>query len=409
MAAVNYLSYAGLNAPVRLDGADALLPLLSAALPSWPVTVSDMAPSQQPFASLRGQSDGMYEINVYADASQARRWDAVNVVCDFVAEMAWEKLRSQPDLLCVHAAAVQFGDRLVVFPSSRRAGKSTLTCALAHQGQTVFTDDYLFIDIAADGAMNGTANGIAPRLRLPVPDGFSEVFNRWATADQGPSNKQYKYLTEAPLATGGASLALGAIVVLDRQDEPVTPRLDPIDQATAMDSMIIQNFARSLHAGIILQSIETLTANLPTYRLVYHCGEDAAAFLRSSELLHDLPVAKLVDAKPPTQAPLEELEQRPMPFDPVAAYVQRVGATESHIDGAHFLADRSGLAIHRLNSGSAAIWRLLAEPTSLQDVVEILTVAFPDTKPDQIAADSLAALQQLTAARLIEPAHEATP
>nr|WP_281501835.1 PqqD family protein [Aliiroseovarius sp. F20344] len=61
------------------------------------------------------------------------------------------------------------------------------------------------------------------------------------------------------------------------------------------------------------------------------------------------------------------------------------------------------MAIFRLNPISAAIWRLLEEPTDLKEVVSILASAFPDVGPDQIAGDCEQLMRGLAEARLIVP------
>ena len=403
MPEATYLHFAGLKAPVLLDRAESLLPLLLNALPKWPVEIRTITPMIPAFISITGAENGLFEVVVNGDQSERRKWNAVNAICDLLAEMAWEQIRSRPDILCVHGAAVAFAGRLVLFPNSKRAGKSTLTCALARLGQTVFTDDFLPIAVSQDRVLSGIANGAAPRLRLPIPSEFTDGFKAWAMADPGPSNRQYKFLSNLPLSSGGVSLPLGAIVTLERQDLPTQPRLEPVERSAAMESMIVQNFARSVHAGVILKSIEALTASLPCFRLVYHSGEMAAAYLHNHDLLADLPVAKLSAQVAPRLAPQDLHPAMPDPFDSAHIYAQRPHFTEIKTHDAHFMADEAGLAIHRLNPGSSAIWRLLAEPVSYDEIVEVICAAFPDIQQHQIAADTLLAMQQFVQARLIEP------
>jgi hypothetical protein len=69
----------------------------------------------------------------------------------------------------------------------------------------------------------------------------------------------------------------------------------------------------------------------------------------------------------------------------------------------HFLTDGDGLSIYRLNAGSVAIWRLLAEPTDLDEVIDVLSTAFHNVAPSQIAADSEDLMRNLAVARLIVP------
>ena len=328
------------------------------------------------------------------------------MVCDLVAEMAWERLRSDPGLLCLHAAAVAFDDTLVVMPNARRAGKSTLAVALARLGHRLLTDDVLPVRHAPDRqTFVGIANGIAPRLRLPLPEGFSPAFHDWVGQDIGPANRQYKYLTSAPIAPGGTEIPLGAIVALDRQDDATPPRLDPIPREEALASLIQQNFARAAHSARILDSADRLTRGLPAFRLTYHSGEEAAGFLSTHPALQNLPIPVVAASGQPDQpSPLSQPAPERPHFDAALPYVQAPGVAETHAGADHFLADSSGQAIHRLNPGSAVIWRLLCEPADLAEVTSLLASLYEDTPPDQIRADSETVMRHLAETGLIRPA-----
>jgi hypothetical protein len=320
--------------------------------------------------------------------------------------MAWERLRSNPSLLCLHTAAVELSGRLIIFPNSRRAGKSTITAALGQLGHSVFTDDFLpvRVDVRSQASL-GIANGIAPRIRLPLPESFSDPFRAWVLQDVGPSNKQYKYLCNAPIAPGGETMALGAMVILDRRNDPVIPSLKPISRAEALSNLITQNFARTQLASAILKSIDGLTHHLPAFRLTYYCGEEAAQFIATHPVLQSLPAAKSSTKGPVIeQAPLGKLNQSTPAFVPSCQYIQAVGLTETQVDQEQFLADSNGLSIYRLNAGSVAIWKVLAEPANLDEVIEILSIAFKDVAPDQIASDSEYLMRNLVNAELIVPA-----
>lgn len=405
MAQTTYLQFEGLKNPVALEQAAPLLPMISDVLGGWPHSTTRTS-TNDPFVTI-SPSDGHHWSLVLAEApTTPRSWNAVNVICDLVAEMAWERIRSDPALLCLHAAAVEFSGRLVVFPNARRAGKSTLTAALAHIGHRVYTDDFLPVRLDAQSqTFHGIANGVVPRIRLPLPENFSDDLHAWVQQDQGPSNRQYKYLRSAPIAAGGETMPLGAMVVLDRQDAPVSPVLTPIPREEALTSLITQNFARTQFSGAILKSMDALTRHMPMFRLTYHCAETAAKFLSVHYALQDLPAAQSGDAITHfAQAPLDKLNQAAPIFVPTRSYVQAAGLTETQAGQDHFLADSDGLAIYRLNAGSVAIWRVLSEPANLNEVVEILTTAFEDVPETQIATDSENLMRSLVTAQLIVPA-----
>ncbi|MCK0170975.1 PqqD family protein [Aliiroseovarius sp. S1123] len=406
MVEPQYVQFEGLKHPVALENADEIAAMLPTVLSAWPHHTLNTPPSDPPFVTIRPAGPDRWDV-IRADQPETpRTWDGVNTVCDIVAEMAWERLRSDPDLLCLHAAAIDFNGRLVVMPNARRAGKSTLAIALARLGRPLYSDDFLPVRVdATTRSCAGIANGIQPRLRLPLPEGFSDSFHDDVAQDPGPSNRQYKYLTKAPVAPWGESLPLGAMVMLERRDAPQPPQLSPMAREDALASLITQNFARTRHAGAILRSVDLLTRHLPIYRLSYHCAEEAAEYLSTHPDLAALPAAQLPElAQDDRQAPLDQLNRPAPDFTKNQCYVQAAGVAESVVGDEAFLADGSGLGIFRLNPVSAAIWALLEEPTDLAEVVEILSEAFPDVPVDQITTDSENLMRSLARARLITPA-----
>jgi hypothetical protein len=399
-----YLQFDGLENPVALLDAGQLVPMISEVLACWPHAITTVHKSQ-PFVTIRPFDGQMWELALTDGQSAPRRWDAVNVICDLVAEMAWERLRSDPSLLCLHAAAAEFSGRLIVFPNTRRAGKSTLTAALARLGHEIYTDDFLPVRI--DGHSQtylGVANGVAPRVRLPLPTSFGNDFHDWVKRDPGPFNKQYKYLLSATIAPCGETMPIGAMVILDRQNDPVAPSITPISRADALSHLIAQNFARTQISGAILKSMDALTQDLPVFRMTYHCAESAAQFLAAHPALKSLPAVKNYTAGPSIEpAPLDKLTQIKPVFVSSCQYMQATGLTETRVDQDHFLADSNGLSIYRLNAGSVAIWNVLEQPANLDEVIEILTTAFEDVAPEQIAYDSAHLMQGLVETGLLVP------
>lgn len=400
-----FLNFRGLDAPAAIESAAGLLPLITSIFAKWP-HVLDTTSDKAPFLTIRPHHKKGWELILEGTHASPRYWDAVNAVCDLVAETAWERIRTDPTLLCLHAAAVDFGGRLVVLPNARRAGKSTLAAALGHLGYEIYSDDVLPIRISTDIApFQGIANGVAPRVRLPLPGSFAPEIRDWVGQDKGPSNKQYKYLLNCPTASEGETMPLGAIVILDRKVSPCEVSLDPIPSAVALSSLISQNFARTLHAGTILRSIEAIVAALPAYRLTYDCAETAAQFLSSHPSLKGLPAAKYENATPENgRATLEWPNYASPVFNASTYYVQSKGVTVCEAGDAYFLADGDGRSIFQLNAISAAIWTLLKDPTNHLEVSETLSAAFEDADPAQVSADCDRLMQNLAATNLIVPA-----
>lgn len=395
------LQFHGLNAPVRVEGGGWVLGLLRTIMPQWHFERS-ADKNIPPFASLRENSDGTLTVTTFGSDEFAKTWDPVNAICDLIAEMAWERLRSRPDLFCLHAAAIEFDGRLIVFPNGRRTGKSTLAIALGLMGHRLFTDDFLPVEIESQsGKIRGIANGISPRLRLPIPASFSKTLKTRLEADSGPANDQYKYLKGLPIADHGESLPLGAIVMLNRNDDTLTPVWEPLDRETALAGIIQQNFSRDMHAARILRSFDALSESVPIFRLTYSNAEIAAEFLDRSPLLLDLPEARDCGAEILLRA--EKAESMPVGFSAEWQFMRVPGLTEVELKGTNLVADSEGVGIYELNAGSAAIWRILAEPETVDSVSKILAAAFPDADSTQIHVDSENAIRDFLAAGLIKP------
>ena len=391
-----FRQFEGLANPVRIDAPDVVLPLMSPVFGGWPHP--ETKPAGTPFASLSPVGDGKAWRLAAPRAEKPEAYHKpVNAICDLIVEMSWERLRSRPDLLCLHAAAVAFQGRLVIFPNQRRAGKSLLTATLARHGHAVFTDDFVPLAVDAEtGVISGVANGIAPRLRLPLPDNLSPDHNDWIMRHITTQNRQYGYLTQIDLPQSGSEMPVGAMVLLDRDmDLEGPPQLTPVAADEALDAIVRQNFGRQVHAGAILAITKAIATAGPVLRLTYRDMEPAAALLDQTPLLSDLPAVQIAtsDQRPTRPAPLDKLRDRTTDVARLEHQFSRIaGYTEAETPEAIYLASETGLAIHKLNPVSAMIWRLLETPLTGDVIVSVLGDVFPDVAQDVLRADVSAAL-----------------
>ncbi|HCP82328.1 MAG TPA: hypothetical protein DIT67_12380 [Octadecabacter sp.] len=398
--------FSGLEAPVLLKNAGALVPVLKQALPSWSFAQTRDAPPSSPCMTVTGHGDGTFLCQTRdPETNKARRWDAVNAVCEMIVALAWEQIQSNPEWLCLHCAAIEFNGRLVLFPNRRRSGKSTLTAVLAQRGFTVFSDDFVPIKIGDDGLMYGVANEVNPRLRLPVAETFTAEFKSWVADSMAASNDQYAYLGIDTLAPRGTYLPIGAVVVLDRQDTACDTALHAVHPMEILDDLITQNFGRMAHSGRILAASNGVAQTARGHRLRYHAAEDAAVYLEDQFRDWSTPVARVVDAvlgQEPT-ADLQITETEPALFDPCATYTRAAGVSEVSMEDQLYVADGHGVGIQKMNAGSNLIWRILEDPMSLGDISDLLSAAFPNHPPAEITSDSAKTLQQLLHNHLIVP------
>lgn len=390
----------GLAAPLRIDGAEAILPVLRDAAPGWSFDVDMADPAVAPFYSI-SERPGHERLwcECPLDDRPARWFDPVNAVCDAISALALALPAERAELICLHAAGVAMAGRLVVFPNIRRAGKSTLSAALAQAGFRVFSDDVVPVYFPGDSA-RGLAMGMAPRLRLPLPESLGPGFRDWADRVAGPSNRQYRYLQVPGQPSYGETLPIGAFVILDRQETQVPARLDPMPPDAAMDALLHQNFTRDRHSADILQLMARVLTARPVYRLTYSDLDSAVTCLAAAFSAWTDPLCDEGPVLPLRKAAVDVVASSVPESD--AAIGQRPGALAVTIGQTLYLADAEGRAIHRMDPLAATIWGLIEEPMTAGDAAALLAEAFPEVGAERISQDVLRLLAQLRAFGLTE-------
>ncbi len=401
--APHYLTFADIDAPLILNGDAPLIDLIREVLPGWPFVVSHSEPDETPFFTVDAtDNDRQYLcLDKTTDGAKPRTLDPANAVCDMVAAMSRALPASQATLICLHAAAIEVSGRLVVIPNARRAGKSTLAAYLAYLGHPVFTDDFLPVSFDHQGTLVGRANGVSPRLRLPLPDALPADFKIWALGNPGPSNKQYKYLSLDGTPPGGTQLPVGAIVLIEREDDASAAALQDLPTDDAMEALLRQNFTRDVHSAAVLSVMERLMATLPVKRLRYSNAQDAAACIADTFGNWATPVETSAARAGMVFERAAEPEALRGGIQSDKEITQIPGAAAAIIGDAVYLSDPNGAGIHRLNPVSRAIWLLLGEPMTPDQIVEVLQIAFPDVPPSGIRDDTTRFLSDLARAGLI--------
>ena len=82
-------------------------------------------------------------------------------------------------------------------------------------------------------------------------------------------------------------------------------------------------------------------------------------------------------------------------------YVRNPAIAVTEIDEETFLVEPAEGEVFYLDEISSALWRYLAEPRPLPDVVDVFTSAFPDVDASKIEADIRAALDDMVARDLV--------
>ena len=389
-----YILLKGLEAGVSVNADAPFFAALPYILSNWPYEIVNTS-TREMFAHVE-LVNGRYALSSPFIKQTDSYRDPLNVICAVVAELAWARLREDPSLLCLHGAAAEFSDRLVVFPATKKAGKSTLSVALAAAGVRMFTDDFLPLEIAQNGAINGLSSGVSPRLRLPCPTQIGPRAERYLETQKTLSNTQYTYVVpdETNCTAYNESAPLGGIIFLDRQDG-TEATLSEITTAEALKTLICQNFSRAGNAVDILEMLKFVVQNLPCYMLHYDETEPAIEILKAKFKTWAAPVPAYRPSA--TLGNKSELDLKPFTRITDLSSGQFEHADGVHVvsaDGQRFLTGRNGQSIHYLNEGAALIWQILSEPTSIDEAVEILLAAFPEQDEAQVKGDVLLCFEE---------------
>jgi hypothetical protein len=314
-------------------------------------------------------------------------------VCAAIADLSVAYCAEMVGGIGLHCGAVAFGDRLVVITGQRRAGKSTLIARLSMETDLpVFCDDVLPVNDRGEGI----ALGIAPRLRLPLPDHISPAFLAHAARHSVLADSRYAYLRTPNLAPHGLRARLGAIILLRRGPAGTPARLHRMDRAEALATLIAQSLTDQPSVETALARADALTRQAAALTLVYSDLEQAVALLRQAFGGADFMPASLPIADPlPPDGP-ETLPKVP----PVPAHLRlapaRDVACREEPDGA-FLWRPGDVVLWRLNPVAHAAWALLDGKTSAGQMADSLAEVFPGTPRRVILSDLCAVLGQFLA------------
>lgn len=400
-----HLKFDGLHATVELCVDQQFIDALPIVFPHWNHTIVQHNETNS-FATVTLTKNKYVITSPFMDSPSSFD-DPANTLCALIVELAWARLRDDTSLLCLHGAAIEFAGRLVIFPSTRRAGKSTLTVALAAAGKTVFTDDFLPLKATADGLLSGTSSGISPRLRLPLPDQIGPVALDFIQNRSMIQNSQYRFVTpkSGELANFGDTAPIGSLVFLERT-EGATALIEPVSESDALTALIKQNFSRAMNAAGILKMLGFISKSAPAFRLIYDDAEQAVALLESRFQKWDRAAPNFSgDMGDVAFESAIEAEFTPEPLNiSDGRFIHAAGIEEVSSDSKRFLTGHNGKSIHYLNDGAVNIWRLLEEPTSTIEAIQMLCAVFPDHPAEEIHRDVVATFTEFARNGLLQKA-----
>ena len=379
----------GLKAPISLHNCDEIVPPLTMVLGSWRFRIlenSDPTACETGAAISVRRGSKSYQISSPWLDEPVVEQSEVGAVFSLAAELARAFAEERPGLLCLHCAAVETDGRLILFPNSENAGKSTLATGLAARGLRLFADDVLAV---SEVSQHGISLGIAPRLRLPLPQSCGTSFHSFVESHRGPCDNEFLYLdlNTSQLAQHGQTGPIGATVLLDRR-RSASPKLTPLARGRALRQLIIQNFAPG---GTSLTTINRLFSMIETgacFSFTYSNLHEATDFLseRFSAALAPWPddPTDQIQEKRVSEIAVEVAQD----YQPWSAHFTQVpGIALRAVDNDIFLVNSDDAAVFHLNAVAASLWHILERPTTLATAIDAVRQAFPGADARKVKRD----------------------
>ncbi|QCI68483.1 PqqD family peptide modification chaperone [Phreatobacter stygius] len=297
------------------------------------------------------------------------------------------------DAACLHAAAVQIGARLILFPAATGEGKTLLAARLAAMGARIFADDAVLIAGPDDQAM---AFGTAPRLRKSARYAPTAPFAAFLAHYAGPEDRQFLYLALPPdlLASHGECLGITDVVRLRRR-RGETAELTRAARGDGLAALLRQDLTPRALSVAAVDRLHRVASAADAYGLAYDDVDEAAALLIREFSKPTGPEVR--------SARLAIRDRRPAARRHAAMarrFVRATDATRREIDGQLVLM-RPGKAVFVLNETAGIVWELLDEPMPVEQLVGALIALFPAIAPRRITADLQSLLAELRQEHLI--------
>ncbi|CAM3194873.1 PqqD family peptide modification chaperone [Paracoccus nototheniae] len=392
---VQHLHFPGSGLSIRMTGAQPVREALAGAIKGW---APQILPAPRPgdlCAALTGGTTGgragftarspFYEGDLTG-------LDTAGAACALIADLSEGYLAGRPGCLALHCGAFRFDGPLILLTGPMRAGKSTLIARLtAEPDVSIFCDDVLPLTPDFDAI----ALGIAPRLRLPLPQDATEAFRRHVACAAGPRDARYAYLATPNLAPHGQTARPGTLIVLDRRGSGAA-QLHRMDPDQAMHHLLAQNMGDLGDAERAFALGRHLVGQLACLRLVYADLEEATALLRRA-FAGDAPACGRLPLAPPLPGSPSAPTRSPTPLPPDLVAAQSAGLKLRRMGDGAFLWSPGAPRLWHLNPIGHAVWALLELPGSARDLAQTLSEVFPAIPETQLTADIAALLGDLQA------------
>lgn len=386
---------------IRLNDAEDLLPVIHQAMPGWRLTPCEVQ-QHVPSICVWRHPNGYWQEAPALPGGMLLDTPA-GTACSVIADLAGAYLRHHPEHIGLHCGAVEVNQQLVIFPDSHRAGKSTLTGAFAAAGYRVFGDDVLALTSCGEGV----ALGVAPRLRLPLPETLASEFHQFVANHLGPHDDRYGYLAlnEQQLASHGMRCPLGAVLLIERDESISEPQLVRLQPGDGLWQLLQQNFAEHESDQTLIERFLPLLKDLPCFLMRYRDAYEAATWL-ATEIDSDGFLDGAVATNPCRRQTEPEAFKQSQVLAANDARRWQISpvAHEFPLGEELFVIAKEGGEIHRLNVTSRAVWALLQHEALCQDeIIDALMAFFVGASKQSIKRDICQLLGQLVSLGLVQP------
>jgi hypothetical protein len=391
----------GLARPILLPEDPDLIRQLRLCLQGWPARLTPVDPKRPPtpppMSIIEPRKAGRYRTHSCFLDDPIDNLPAATAICAVLADVTQAYSESSgPHVFGLHCGGVSLGPHTLILAGERRAGKSTLVSRLsAEPGVTVLCDDVL--PVAADGRAFGL--GVAPRLRLPLPDGASAAFRNHVSRWLGPADDRYGYLLAPNLAPHGTSAQASVFLLLDRRPDAAAALHDlPPDQV--LTHILHRSIAGPDGPDPSFAAARALSSRLIGLRLVYSDLEQAVDLLARAFPAKPGTTLPAIPARPPLDTPPQGAPDAP-PVDPATRFRRSPGTAARNFGEAAFLWQPGDTMLWHLNPVARAIWLLLQRPASANDLALTLAEVYPDQPADRLLSDVSLLLAGLSAEGMI--------
>ncbi len=222
-------------------------------------------------------TDTGYAVDVPGLESQIAA-NAVEAAHMLVGSLIAHLVRGRESLVSFHAASFQARAGLVVCLGASFAGKSSVGLHAAAQGARFFGDDRIIVELGA--TPHGIAQGLAPKLRLPVPEDAGAAFRRFLDAHRVREGQGLLWLgPDASVAASfGEARKLAGFAILDRREgEPTS--LASASRAIVTEALLRHAFAPGVSVAGLVGRLAALAAAVPADVMQFASSREAAAVL----------------------------------------------------------------------------------------------------------------------------------